>query len=155
MMEKANPPPEIDDLMTQVCKRILELLEIIEYQMIGRESPKETQQLIELRAAYTQLRKPPWNKHSEKLARLYAAVEMVLGDPEPPRDPTDELRVGGVAELYGDRVQLFGAFSRQCPIDGLNLDQSPHDHSVQEWFDYQKKHSPHRTRVQPGEGYSD
>lgn len=154
MMEKANPPPEIDDLMTQICKRILDLLEIIEDQVIGRNKA-ENRETIELRAAYTELRKPPWNKHSEKLARLYAAVEMVLGDPEPPKDPTDELRVGGVAELYGDRVQLFGAFSRQCPIDGLNLDQSPHDHSVQEWFDYQNKHSPRRAPIQPGEAYCD
>jgi hypothetical protein len=37
--------------------------------------------LVELRAAYTELRKPPWNRHSEKMARLYAAIDAVLGGP--------------------------------------------------------------------------
>lgn len=35
----------------------------------------------ELRRAYLDLRTPPWNRHGEKMARLYSAIERVLGEP--------------------------------------------------------------------------
>lgn len=41
----------------------------------------DAENLSELRAAYLELRRPPWNKHSEKMVRLYSAIEAVLGGP--------------------------------------------------------------------------
>jgi DNA repair exonuclease SbcCD ATPase subunit len=49
-------------------------------QLSGGVAP-ETPAMSELRDAYMDLRQSPWNRHSEKLARLYGAVDAVLGGP--------------------------------------------------------------------------
>lgn len=68
----------------------------------------DAENLTELRAAYLELRRPPWNKHSEKMVRLYSAIEAVLGTPE---------SVGVVDDLPGVESRMLDDEQPRVGID--------------------------------------
>lgn len=75
-------------------------------EMVSLEDMKE------LRAAYLELRRPPWNKHSEKMVRLYSAIEAVLGTPE---------SVGVVDDLPGVESRMIDQVAGEQSRVGIDF----------------------------------
>lgn len=72
----------------------------------------DAENLTELRAAYLELRRPPWNKHSEKMVRLYSAIEAVLGTPE---------SVGVVDDLPGVESRMLDQVAGEQSRVGIDF----------------------------------
>lgn len=72
----------------------------------------DAENLSELKAAYLELRRPPWNKHSEKMVRLYSAIEAVLGTPE---------SVGVVDDLPGVESRMLDQVAGEQPRVGIDF----------------------------------